>query len=202
MEIGGLDFAGRTEASRALIELKRIYREAVARVGALDAEQRAASVGVQTRSAELAELHRAGDASPAKVKSAEQALALARARSAEPWSERITGARSAVRDAAGGVQRFVCDNYDALAAELSEDAQEVAERVDGALNELVAAFAAREGVSARLTALASLVVGAPKPGLVPSSRVEQVVREAERALMAGGERPPVARDPRPQEATA
>lgn len=154
----------------------------------------------QRASAELAALerrrHNGDDVPEAELKAAEKALATARAKTGQPWTERAQGARAALRDADVEIGAYVRDNYDPLNGELSADAEAVKSRVDDALAEVVAAHAAREHVASRANALAS-VIRPVRPGDVAWSKVEGVTREAEAVLLGGGEAAPATRhDPR------
>jgi hypothetical protein len=90
----------------------------------------------------------------------------------------------------------VAANYDALAGEIADDAAAIKTRADDALRELAPILAEREAVVSRFHALIACVVRV-EPGMVPWSRLEPVVREAEAVLMQGGEvEPKPKRDPR------
>ena len=150
-------------------------------------------VASSERLAEL-ERRRAGGESvaDAEVKRAEKDLTAARSRAAEPWPERRRGLAAAVRDSSGAVAAYVARNFDALAEEVEADALAVAERMNVALEEVAAAHAERERVSAHATALLGQVE-VPRPGAIAASRCEPAVRACQAALQAGGETPPAPR---------
>jgi chromosome segregation ATPase len=183
----------------ASVELAKVQEQrgrAAARVDALEREQRGAAAAAAAASAALAEHERQGGAPAGKRRELEQALAAAKSKAAEPWPERIAGARSAVRDCDRAVRSFVAENLSELIADLEADGQAAAERVNSAAADLLAAYSEREAVAARIGGLASMV-GSLRPGDVTYSRAEAVAREATRFVQVGGEAAPQLRhDPR------
>jgi hypothetical protein len=96
--------------------------------------------------------HAGGEDVPADVvRKAEQALAKAKGIAVQPWGERQAGLNDAVRDAAAAIQRHAGQHFDALAAELDDEARRSAERVNVALRALTNAYAEREHVAGRTT---------------------------------------------------
>jgi hypothetical protein len=143
------------------------------------------------------ERHRlTGEASEADTRKAEAALDKAQAASREPWGERIEATRMAVRDVdrAGGA--LIIGRLDELLAGLDEEAEAVRERCNAALEEVGAAYRAREAIAARIDNLAGRI-RQPKFGDIALTKLEPVVREANRILDADGEPKPALRaDPR------
>jgi hypothetical protein len=183
-----------TEAMAALLDQTS---RAEARVGELDARQREAGAALAAAAEQLAEFERRGGGRQADRARLEQALAEARARVDEPWAARREGATRAVRDARAQEARFVRENLTELVAVLETDGRTAATRIDAAAAELVAAYAAREGVAGAIAALAARI-GSPRPGDVSRTRCEALAGEAQRLIREGGEEPPtLLRDPRP-----
>jgi hypothetical protein len=190
-----------SQASADLNVLVARHRDLLARIREVEDERDEAHRVAGEASAALARLEqRKASGEPvdaAEVKRAEQALTKARGRALEPWGERIAGTRDAARGAEQELQRHCAERFDALMAELDDEARAVAERVDAALREVGAAYLAREQVSGRVHALVAAAVGSSKPNAVAMSRVEKLARLAEAVVMAGGERPlSLVRDPR------
>jgi hypothetical protein len=139
---------------------------------------------------------RGDEISPAEEKKTMAALTAARARRDEPWALRRDGARGALVEVEHEIGRYVMENYDALMDERAEEAHAVAERVDRAAEELLAAVIAREGVAQTVTSLIA-AVGRNEPGSVHWSNAEGLAAAARALLEGGGERAPLARlDPR------
>jgi hypothetical protein len=88
---------------------------------------------------------------------AEHELMRARAAAAEPWAERIAGARAAARDARAAVQAFVVRTWKPLVAELEQDGERAAQAVDDARRALLAAYGERMAVEQQVWALISMV---------------------------------------------
>jgi hypothetical protein len=93
---------GEQTVTELLARLREKCAAAGRTVTGLAADQRAALAAAQEASAQLAELERQAlggmKVSGATRRHAEDALSAAQARAAEPWAERMTGARAAVRD--------------------------------------------------------------------------------------------------------
>lgn len=175
-------------ASEKLAELRTERARVVARVDDLDRQAREATIAAQTASAALIEHERAGGPA-AKRRELEQNLAQAKAKAAEPWLERIEGTRASVPDADRATREFIAAHLDDLLADLHADGQAVAERVNAAAAELVAAFTRRERIAAEISQLASQVARVD-PGDVSFSKAEALSREAARFVQLGGETPP------------
>jgi hypothetical protein len=196
--------APRSPAASELNRLLDARAEVVATMRDAEYAGRTAGEAAHVASSQLSalEARRLGgdDVTDAERKKAEKRLAESRARQAEPWGERVAGARRALANADAAISRFIAANYDVLAGEVAEDAQAVKDRADEALQEIGRVYAQREDVVRRSDALIA-VVARVKPGQTPFSKLEPVVREAERVLMSGGEDAPIPkRDPRVAEA--
>jgi hypothetical protein len=163
------------------------------RLDALDDRQRQASEDVARLSEELSELERAAavgeQVTPAHRTKAENALMQARLLHGQPWAERREGIRAAARDADRDLNQFVAEHLGDLVDELHETADAAAQAVDRACHTLVSAYAERQAVEARVSALTAMVRN-PRPGDVARTRAEAVVREANRLLEEGGEQSP------------
>jgi hypothetical protein len=191
--------AGSTAATE-LAALAAARAELDERADAIDREQRQASENVARLSAALADLKRRAAAgeqvSDEERTKAERELTQARITAGAPWAERRDGVRAAIRDADHAERTFVADHLDELLVELVDEAETAASAVDRACHALIAAYRERQAVEARVTALCAQV-RIPRPGDIVRTRSEQVAREAERLLQAGGEAAPVpAVDPR------
>jgi hypothetical protein len=191
--------APRSEVSTelaALLDQGHALRE---RVDDIDRQQREATERAATASAALAQLERrslAGEDVGPERKKLEAELAKAKATAAEPWAERRAGGQQAVRDFEQEVTRFVGQHLGELAAELHEDAEAAAERVDNACHALIAAYHERMLIEGRVIGI-SAMVRAPQLGDVARTKAEAVVSEANALLQAGGEQAPLLRnDPR------
>jgi hypothetical protein len=152
-----------------------------------------ANTDVEHARATLADAERkrlGGSGSAQDVSAAEKRLAAAKkAATADVSVERLQGARSALRDHDHAISAYAREHYDELRAAHDERAIAAGEAIDGALQALIAAFEHRQRVEAAAVDLWRLVA-APRVGLTPSSRVQQVVTAAESALMAGSDPPP------------
>jgi hypothetical protein len=124
---------------------------------------------------------------------AEAELAEARAADAAPWGERRTALRAAIGDHHNRVQAFIAAHFVELLAELEEDGEQAAHKVNDAAAALVEAAHERDACSKRVDALVTAVRGQSKFGDVAISRSEAVAREAERLLAEGGEVGPTLR---------
>ena len=178
----------------ATVELGKLNEKrgrAGARVDALEREARETATAATAASAALAEFERHGG-SATKRRELERALADARARAAEPWTERIAGARQGVRDADIEVQRFVAENLAELVEVLEAEGRIAADELNAAAEAVVVAFQRREAVAARISSLASMV-SRVSPGDVTFPRAEALERAAQALLQRGGEEPPLLR---------
>ena len=182
----------------ARAELHRLVEKraaSAARVAEIERAGSEATVVAQQASVALAEYERVGG-SAADRRRLETALADARSRAAEPWPERLAGARQATRDAEQDWRKYVGENLDALVAAEVADGAAAADRANGAAAEIVAAHAEWEAAAQRISSLAS-TVGRVHPGDVTRSRCEALAQEARKLLDVGGEQPPsLERDPR------
>jgi hypothetical protein len=113
--------------------------------------------------AERARLSRAGSAQA--VADAEARLAEARAAQDLPWRERLTGARSAIRDADKAISEHIAANYERLAAEHNERAEQAAQAVDAALRVVLDAIREREAFAGHAASLWRWVAN-PRPDLL------------------------------------
>lgn len=139
-------------------------------------------------SARLAEGERVG-LSASKRSALEEKLAVAKAKAAEPWAERIDGAKAALRDVDGAVRAFVSEHLDELVTGLEADGRLAAEEVNAAAGALIAAQLKREQIASSISRLIMLV-GRPGPGDVSRSVAEEAARAAAALAAAGGELPP------------
>jgi hypothetical protein len=98
-----------TTATDELAELRAERATAGARVTDLEREWQAANEEAAQSSAALAEVERHGGSASTRHK-AKDALAAAKAKAAEPWAERLDGARRAVRDHDVRVREHVAGN--------------------------------------------------------------------------------------------
>jgi hypothetical protein len=141
-------------------------------------------------------LERQGASPAGRRAKLEQALAAARAKAAEPWAERIAGARTRIGDHQAELQRFVAENLDELVGDCERQGAAAAARLTEAAERVVAAHREREQIAGEVAALASMV-GRVHPGDVTHSRGEALARTAADLLDSGGEvAPELLRDPR------
>jgi chromosome segregation ATPase len=175
-------------ATDRLRELQEQRDAAGARVGQLEDEHRRAVAAQQEASAALAEAERVG-VSATKRHALEQALAEAKARADEPWSERLEGARGAVRDADHALRDHVAAHLDELVTALEREGEAAAQAVDEAAANLFTAQLERDRIAA---ALGSLITRVSRPGPmdVSRSRADELARSAAAFAAAGGEDPP------------
>ena len=187
-----------TPAWDELAELLDRRGELAARVDDLERQQRAANEDAAKAAAAVANAERAalaGEDVPADSKKLDGALAKARSRANEPWSERRAGAQRALADHDGAIQRFTVQRYADLQDGLREQGEAATRAVDHAAGQLVEAHGEWQDVLSRMTALASSV-RPTRPGDWTHSRSERAAAEADRLLTGGGERVPSVRDPR------
>jgi hypothetical protein len=140
------------------------------------------------RQAERARL--GGSGTDAAVRAAEKALAKAKDEAAQPWGLRASAAREALRDVDKRISAHIAENFEAFAGDYNVQAQLAAERVNEALRAAVEAIREREVVAQRAAELWRWVA-TPVQNLTPYSRCEQLARDLDAFLMAGGERAPV-----------
>jgi hypothetical protein len=184
--------------SEELARLVEQREKANARVGELEAEARAAQQAAIDASEELAQLERRGGPA-AKRREVEQRLAVARGKAAEPWDERVKGARLRVADAQHAVQAFAADSFDELAEALEEVGAAFAAELNAHADGVVRAYRDWQRVSTEIGQLASLAGGRARPGDVSRTQPasDQMFVAAETLLRDGGEAGPrLRRDPR------
>jgi hypothetical protein len=195
---GNVDEA--TTAAAGLAELVEAREQAEARVYALEAEARASARRAADASATLAEFERRGGR-PAERDKLEAALAEARAQAAEPWAERVSGARAAVRDADAEVRRFAGEHFAELVAGLEADGRLAAEHVDRAAEEFIRATERRAEAERNLISTVALTRRLD-PNDVARSRADEAVAAVTALLQRGGEAAPVLRVRVPADAAA
>ena len=198
MAFDDLTFAApSSDDARHLNALIETHDQLLARVRDIERERDDAGRAAQDASNAVAQLEhrraRGEDIDAATMRKAEATLNKARERAHEAWGEKIAGVNQAIRDARNDVQRFAAEAFDALAAELGDEAEAVTARVNAALAEVVNAYHAREHVAARTHALVAAARGRSDPNLVPYSRVDRLAQLSEALAMDGGERAPVLR---------
>ncbi len=168
---------------------------ASARIDQLDQESREAARALAAASDALVEFERHGGRTAARTK-LEEALARAKGRAAEPWQERIEGARRAGRDTDAKRQRFVAEHLTELVEVLEGDGAVATRDLNEHAERVLQAFRERERIAGEVSALASMV-GRVLPGDVSRSAAEQLAHAAAAFLERGGEIPPtLERDPR------
>ena len=182
-------------AMEGLAGLTDRRKQASARIDELEREWQAANIALVQARRDLVEFERqCGPA--AERRTLEMKLVEAEAKAAQPWRERIEGARRGVDDLDAERQRFIADQLDALVAECEAEGEAAAARLTDAARQMVDAYLEREQIAGQIAVLASSV-GRVRPGDVSRSRAEEVVRAANGMLLDGGEEPPVLRrDPR------
>jgi hypothetical protein len=157
MDARTLDFpAPRSAEANELNQLLARRTELVAKVDELERRQRSSHEDAADASRALEQLERrafAGEkVTDAQRKRAEEALAKAQSAEREPWGERARAAQQAVRDAGQGVQAHVAEHLDTLLAELNEDAERAAAKVDASASDFLAAVEQRRAAEQRTAA--------------------------------------------------
>jgi hypothetical protein len=184
------------EATAQLDELRKRRARAAARVSGLEQEWRTTVAAARNASAALAEAERIG-ASASKFHTLESRLADAKARAAQPFAERIEGAKAAVRDTDQAIRAHIGGNLVELVEAKEADGARVAERINELAGALIEAWLERERIASDISALATKV--APiSPGDVSWSRAEDAFRACTALLNADGEEGPTlsrVRDP-------
>jgi hypothetical protein len=183
------------DVTAGLAELDKRRTLVARRLDELDRSQREASQALQQARAAVVEAERK-DAAPAARGKLESALRTAEARAAEPWPQRLEGAKASLRDADKERREFIGEHLTELVEERERAGAECAARINDHLTGLAAAYSEWNTIAQQITALASSV--APlRPGDVSYTRVESLIREVEAVLLRGGEQGPVLRhDPR------
>jgi hypothetical protein len=172
-------------ATTALRELQEERAAAAARIGDLERQWRDANQDAVQASGRLTAAERAG-ASPNTIRKIEAELGTAKAKAAEPWSERIAGAQAASRDVERRLRQFTADNLGELVTAIEVDGELAAQRLNAAAADLLAAAAEWRSAEARIGQTIALV-HRPTPHDVSRSRSEEVVRAVAALVAAGGE---------------
>jgi hypothetical protein len=178
-----------TTTTTQLQELHHRRANAAARITEIERTWQAANEQAAIASQALAELERQGASAPRRHK-AEETLTAAKLKQAEPWQERLDGARAAARDVDRELREFTAANLGELVEALEQEGQAVADRINAAASELIAAHAEWEAIAGRIGATITLVQ-APGPYDVSRSTAEQTVRAAVVLINDGGENGPV-----------
>jgi hypothetical protein len=157
---------------------------AAARITTIERTWQEANERVANASAALAQAEREG-ATTARLRKAEDTLGTAKAKAAEPWTERLDGARAAARDADRQLREFTAANLGELVAMLEKEGQQTADRINAAASELIAAWSEWEAIATRIGATITLVTP-PGPYDVSRSTAEQTARAAMVLINDGG----------------
>jgi hypothetical protein len=188
--------APRCEEAVELLRLLEHRQQLSSKVDELERRQRSTNETANEASVALAELEcraLSGEkVSAQQRRQAEDALVRAREEVAQPWAERLAGARRAVQDADSAVRAYVAENLDVLVSELHEDAEAAAREVNGTAERFISATHERARVDRGLTALVALVRHM-RPGDVTRAQSDEAVREVTRFLERGGETAPTLR---------
>jgi hypothetical protein len=173
-------------ATTALTKLEEERSRAASRVSELEREWRAAVEASRVASAELAEVERHGGSATTRH-AGEEKLATAKAKAAEPWAERVEGARAAARDLDRRVRQHLTENLGTVVDRLEQSGEAPAEPVNTAAAALVAAQAEWEHVATQIGSTIA-VVALPGPADVsrPRPEAEAAARAAAALLSAGG----------------
>ena len=173
------------EATVKLAGLNERRARAAPRVSDLEQEWRSAVAAARDASAALAEGERQG-LSTTKRHGLEESLSVTKAKAAEPWPERVEGAKSAVRDADQAVRAHIAANLPELVEAKEADGRRVAEQFNESLGALIALRLEWERIASDISGVATKV--APlTPGDVSWSKAEEVFRAATALVNAGGE---------------
>jgi hypothetical protein len=186
----------RSTATQAMARLVAERDRASDRVDQLEAQAREASAAAQQASVDLIEFERHGASPTGRRPKLEQALVAARAKAAEPWAERIAGARTRIGDRHAEVQAFVAEHLDELVADRERQGEAAAARLTAAAESVLTAYADRERAASEIAGLAAMV-GRTHSTDITRSRAEALARAAGDLVDAGGEvAPKLVRDPR------
>jgi hypothetical protein len=161
---------------------------ATARVSDLEREWRGANAQAAEASGRLAHAERTS-ASATAIRKAEEELAAAKARAAEPRSERVEGAQAAGRDVERRLREFVAGNLGELVTAIETDGELAAQRLNAAAADLLAAAADWRAAEQRIGQTITLV-HRPTPHDVTRSQAEEAVRAVAALVAAGGENGP------------
>ena len=182
-------------ATEELARLVERYAEASGRIDDLERTWRSANETLAQARAALIELERRGGSAAERGK-LEKQLVDAEAAAAQPWRERVEGARQAAHDLDVDRRQHVAENLDELVKERESAGWSATEEFNRDLEGLVAKHQAWSQVASEITALAA-VAGRTQPGDVTRTKAEQLMREVAALLLDGGENPPaLLRDPR------
>jgi kynureninase len=182
-------------ASETLAALHEARAAAARRVDDLEREARESVAAAEQASAMLVEHERVGG-SATKRRELEASLARARERAAEPWPERVAGARQAVHDASTQMQAFIGEHLVELVAVHEAEAEAAVAEMVEACRALVSAYRRREAASQMIGTLASTVGRVHPSDVGPSTRCDGLLREANRLLLEGEPVPRLRHDPR------
>jgi hypothetical protein len=177
------------ETTAQLQQLQEQRTVAAARISDTERAWRNANQQAADASAALAEVERQGG-NISKRRKAEETLAAAKQKAAEPWQERLDGARAAARDVVRELREFAAENLGELVEALEQEGQATADRINAAAAELIAAHAEWEAIAGRIGATITMV-SHPGPYHVSRSTAEQTVRAAVALINDGGEQGPV-----------
>jgi hypothetical protein len=185
--------APRSPEANELNRLLTRRMELVAKVDELERRQRSSHHDAGEASRALEQLERrafAGEkVTDAWRKRAEDALAKAQRLEREPWGERARAAQHAVRDADLAVRAHVAEHLDAILAELTQDAERAAAKVNERAADFLAAVDERRAAEERMAGLWSLV-RPTKPNSIVASRSDAARVEVGRLLDSGARQPP------------
>jgi hypothetical protein len=180
-------------------ELNRLLgqrTELVSKFDELERRQRSSHQDAAAASSALEQLERGAfggeKVTDAQRKKAEDALAKAQGVEREPWGERARAAQQAVRDIDQVVRAYVAEHLDGLLAELTEDAERAAKKVNERAADFLAAVEQRRASEQRTAGLWSLV-RRMEPNTLPASRSDEAAVQVRRFLDTGGETAPVVR---------
>jgi hypothetical protein len=127
---------------------------------------------------------------------AEAALTKARIAAGEPWAERRAGVQAALRDRNRELRAFAAAHEPELNDELDGPATEAAAAVNSVGRAFLTAYEQRMAVEQQRFRLRSLASArAPDPNAVLRSRADDVVPALNAMFIAGGETPPLLREP-------
>jgi hypothetical protein len=174
-----------TAATDELDRLREERGRAGARVSGLEAEWRAAQEAVAQAAAEVAELERSGGSASSRHKVEEQ-LAAAKAKAAEPWAERVDGARRAIRDHDQKLRAYTASNFDEIVTDIEARGAEAAARLNEAATAMLAAAADWNQAASQLGATLARVRN-PDPFDVSRPSSEDAIRAVAALVAAGGE---------------
>ncbi len=182
-------------ATQAMARLVAERDRARDRVDELEREARFSGERAAAASAALTEFERRGGRAAERTK-LEAELAEARAKAAEPWAERIAGARTRIGDHQAELQRFVGEHLQELVADREAEGEAGAARLTEAAERVLTAHREREQIAGEIAQLCSMV-GRVHSTDITHSRGEALARAAGDLVDGGGEvAPKLVRDPR------